>query len=153
VTDKLVNVRFYATTYGRGAAHAVDYFFVFNFDLTSSNELKLPGLFEPNAKFLSALSEYSKVTVTQRICRHSGKVGTQAFADCLKNPYLWEEGINATLENYKAWSLTKDGLLISFDPCQLTGCAAGEIYVVVPYSKLKGLIRPKTVLGSVTQDL
>lgn len=133
VTDKLVNVRFYASTYGRGAAHPVDYFFVFNFDLQTGREIALADLFAPRSSYLRLVSDYSRQTVKERICRQGGWAGAQAFEDCLKNAPLWEEGIKPTSENFRAWTVTKEGLLFSFDPCQLTGCAGGEFYVVVPY--------------------
>jgi hypothetical protein len=146
ITDKLVSVRFYASTYGRGAAHDVEYFFVFNYDLKSGRELQLADLFLPNIRYLNVLSDYSREVVKEKICREGGWAGTQPFEDCLKNAPLWEEGIKPSHKNFKAWTIIKEGLLLSFDPCQLTGCASGEFYVVVPYSKIKNLSRPNGVI-------
>jgi hypothetical protein len=141
VTDKLVNVRFYASTYGRGAAHPVDYFFVFNFDLRSGREMTLADIFAPGSSYLRLVSDYSKQTAKERICREGGWAGTQPFEDCLKNAPLWEEGAKPTSGNFKTWTITKDGLLFSFAPCRLTGCAAGEFYVLVPYFKIKSVLK------------
>jgi hypothetical protein len=146
VTDRFVNVRFYASTYGRGAGHAVDYFFVFNFDLQSSSEIELAGLFSPGSKYLRLISDYSRQTVKERICREGGWAGTESLDDCFKDGPLWEDGVKPTSENFKAWTITTEGLLFSFDPCQLTGCSSGEFYVVVPYSQLSAMIRPNSVI-------
>jgi hypothetical protein len=145
VTDQFVNVRFYASTYGRGAAHAVDYFFVFNFDLENGRELRLQDIFTPSNRYLDFVANYSKEVVKERICREYAH--NQPFEDCLRTYPLWEEGIKPSYKNYKAWNITKDGLLFSFDPCQLTGCAGGEFYVLVPYSELKSFIKPNSAVS------
>ncbi len=146
VDQNQLSVRFWATTYGRGAAHPVDYFFVFNFDLNSGKELRLTDLFSEPKKALSVISAYCRKVVTEGICREGGWAGKQSFEDCLSNAPLWEQGIEPTVENYKAWNITRDGLVISFEPCQLTGCASGEFYVVVPYSEMQAVMWEKSVL-------
>lgn len=146
-TEKLMNVRFNAHTYGRGAAHSVQYFFVFNYDLTGEREIRLGDIFQPKSHYLSFISNYAREMVKKRICSEGGWAGTQAVGDCLKNPPLWEDGIKPKAENFEAWNITEEGLLLSFDACQLTGCAAGEFYVSVPYSELKKVVRPNSVIS------
>jgi uncharacterized protein DUF3298 len=136
-----ISIRFSAETYGRGAAHAVQYFFVFNYDLKSGKEIRLPDLFRSSSGYLTFLSNYSREKVKERICGEGGWAGTQPLAECLKNAPLWEDGIRPNVRNFKAWSIIKEGLLFSFDECQLAACAAGEFYVLVPYSEIKNLTR------------
>lgn len=145
-TENLVNVRFYASTYGRGAAHAVDYFFVFNYDLESGNQIKLSDLLETR-EGLRRVSSYSSKNVKRKICSEGGWGEVQTFDGCLEKVLLWDEGLKPTLRNFKAWNITREGLLFSFDPCQLTGCAGGEFYVTVPYSEMKNFIKPNKLIS------
>jgi hypothetical protein len=145
--DNLLSIRFNAHTYGRGAAHSVQYFFVFNYDLKSVREIKLSDLFRPNSNHLAFISSYACEIVKKRICSEGGWAGTQAFSDCLKNPPLWEDGIKAKADNFKAWNFTKEGLLFSFDACQLTGCASGEFYVNVAYDEIRNLSKRGSIVA------
>lgn len=146
VNERLINVRFYAATYGRGAAHDVEYFFVFNYDLESGKQIQLSDLFKSRTRYLGSISNYSTDTVKRTLCRE-GSWGASTFEECLKKVVIWKEGIKPSYENFDAWSITKDGLLFSFDPCQLTGCSGGEYYVVVPYSQIKDLMKPNNVVS------
>lgn len=152
-TEDIVSIRFSADTYGRGAAHSVQYFFVFNYDLKSAREIRLADLFRPASSYLSFISNYSREKVKERICGEGGWAGPQPFAECLKNAPLWEDGIKPQVRNFKAWSITREGLLVSFDACQLTGCAAGEFYVIVPYSEIKNLSKPNSVIAAFLRPL
>jgi hypothetical protein len=51
-------------------------------------------------------------------------------------------GAGPRADNYRAWSITKKGLWITFDPYVVAAYAAGPQYVLVPYSALKDIIRP-----------
>jgi uncharacterized protein DUF3298 len=146
VNERLINVRFYAATYGRGAAHDVDYFFVFNYDLEAGKQIQLSDVFKNHTRYLESISKYAADAVRRTLCRE-GSWGTNTFEQCLKKVIIWEEGIKPSLENFDAWSVTKDGLLFSFDPCQLTGCSGGEYYVVVPYSEINELMKPNNVVS------
>lgn len=149
----IISIRFSAETYGRGAGHAVQYFFVLNYDLKSAREIRLADLLRPASGYLSFISNYSREKVKERICGEGGWAGTQPFAECLKNAPLWEDGISPRVRNFKAWSITREGLLVSFDACQLTGCAAGEFYVIVPYSEIKNLSQPNSVIAAFLKPL
>ncbi len=146
IVNEFVSVRFNAHTYGRGAAHSVQYFFVFNYDLTSGRQIRLSDLFKRKSGHLSFISTYAREMVTKRICNEGGWGGNQPLPDCLKNAPLWETGIEPKAENFEAWNLTRDGLLFSIDACKLTGCASGEFYVSIPYAQLKNLLRTKSAI-------
>lgn len=145
VSERIINVRFYAASYGRGAAHDVEYFFVFNYDLEAGKQIQLSDVFEGRTPYLDVISQYSADVVKRTLCRENSW-GAKTFDECLKKVFIWEEGIKPVQENFKAWNIIRDGLLFSFDPCQLTGCAGGEYYVVVPYSEVKNLMKPNSVV-------
>ena len=148
VSERIVNTRFYAASYGRGAAHDVEYFFVFNYDLEGGKQIQLSDVFEGRTPYLKVISEFSGDVVKRTLCRENGW-GAKTFDECLKKVSIWDEGIKPVQENFKAWSIIKDGLLFSFDPCQLTGCAGGEYYAVVPYSEIKSLMKSNNLVSKV----
>jgi len=145
VSERIISIRFYAASYGRGAAHDVEYFFVFNYDLETGKQIQLSDVFEGRTPYLNVISKYSADAVKGTLCRENSW-GAKTFAECLKKVLIWEEGIKPVQENFKAWNIIRDGLLFSFDPCRLTGCAGGEYYVVVPYSEVKNLMKPNSVV-------
>jgi len=148
ISERIINIRFYAASYGRGAAHDVEYFFVFNYDLEAGKQIQLSDVFESRTSYLKVISKYSADVVKRTLCRENSW-GAKTFDECLRKVFIWDEGIKPVQETFKAWSIINDGLLFSFDPCQLTGCAGGEYYVVVPYSEIKSVMKPNSVVSKV----
>jgi len=56
-------------------------------------------------------------------------------------------GAGPQADNYSAWSITKKGLWITFDPYQVAAYAAGPQHILVPYSVLKDLIKPDGLIA------
>ncbi len=95
----------------------------------------LADLFLPNINYLEAISQY-------------------CIAELSKQPFFdssFSSGAQPTLENYRNWNITPDGLMITFDEYQVAPYAAGPQKVVVPYSALQALINPQGPLGRVSQ--
>jgi hypothetical protein len=59
---------------------------------------------------------------------------------------VFADGALPKPENYARWSITKKGLLFTFDPYQVGPYAAGAQYVIVPYTALKSIARPDGAL-------
>jgi len=53
-----------------------------------------------------------------------------------------QSGTEPTADNYAAWTITRKGLYVTFDPYQVAAYAAGPQYILVPYSVLKDIIKP-----------
>jgi len=121
--------------YSDGAAHPGSYSITLNYDLAQGRELALADLFTPNSNYLEAISRYC-----------IAELGKQEFFDG-----AFTEGAQPTLENYRNWNITPDGLMITFDEYQVAPYAAGPQMVTVPYSELRGLIHPKGVLKQFVQ--
>ena len=126
-TDSVLSIYFNAYSYGIGAAHSVQYSFVINYDLLSGKELKLARLFKRNSKYLEFISRYCSDKVSIEIPPGA------LFADELAP-------INA---NFESWNLTRDGIRFNFDACKLSGCAAGEHTVEIPYGEMKTILNTK----------
>ena len=145
-TEELIGLRFFA--YSRSPdGRRLDFFRVLNFDLVSGKTLALGDLFRPEAEYLDALAAYCiadlkrqaaeahrrEVARTTQRGRPAGRAGAPADA-------LIESGAAAEADNYRAWNLTAEGILVSFAACQVDSCAAGDKEVLVPYSALGAIL-------------
>jgi hypothetical protein len=139
-TSDLVSIAFGVSTYGEGAAHPNHNTLVFNYDLNAGRILELSDLFKPGSNYLGAISKYAIEALKKEL-------GPDPDMEWI------ERGAGANAENYKAWTLTRSGLQVTFDPYQVDSYAAGEHVVVVPYSALKDLIDPKGPLPAIAGQL
>jgi hypothetical protein len=121
--------------YSDGAAHPGSYSMTLTYDLAQGKELALTDLFLPNSNYLEVISNYCILELSK-----------QPF---FEGPFA--DGAKPTLENYRNWNITPDGLMITFDNGQVGPYAAGPQKVVVPYSELRGIIDPVGILGQFAQ--
>lgn len=132
--DDLVSVQFDIGGYSAGAAHPNSYTDVINFDLRNGRQLKLADLFKPGAKYLQALSAYC----IQDLKKQSKAKGDDGMLD---DDWI-QRGAGADVNNFRSWTITKNGLGINFDSYQVAPYAAGPQFVLAPYSALKDIIKP-----------
>jgi hypothetical protein len=118
------SIKFFYAFYTNGAAHPGDFSHTINYDLGSGSELTLGDLFLSGSNYLETISNYC---ITE--------LGKQPFFD---GPFT--NGADPTLENYRNWNITPDGLMITFDTYQVAPGAAGPQIVLVPYDALRDLI-------------
>jgi len=137
--DDLIAVQFTVSSYSAGAAHPNSYTEVVNFDLKNGKLLKLADLFLPGSKYLQTLSSFC----IQELKKQAKGQGDYATMD---DDWI-KRGAGAELTNYDNWTITKKGLVITFDPYQVAAYAAGPQNVLVPYSALKEIIKPDGMLG------
>lgn len=131
----ILSLKFDIRTYYTGAAHPSTVSRTVTFDLQQGKDVGLSELFIPGADFLTPISKFCINQLSKR------DIG---FAD-------FELGATATLENYRNWNITADGLMITFDEYQVAPYAAGPQTVVIPYNQLAQLIRPDGPLGPYLQ--
>jgi hypothetical protein len=136
--DDFISVNFVRSEF-TGGAHPNYNFLTVNYDLKNNREIKLGELFKPGTKYLGTISAYATKDLQSRTFSDSGEnlgLAQDVFADgALPKP-----------ENYARWSITKKGLLFTFDPYQVGPYAAGAQYVIVPYTALKSIARPDGAL-------
>lgn len=128
----ILGIKFDFFFYSSGAAHPGSYSMTVNYDLTQGRELALSELFVSNANYLETISNYC-ITDLKR-----------------QNPEIDDSflgGAAPTLENYRNWNITTEGLLITFDEYQVAPYAAGPQRVIVPYGVLQPVIDPQGPLG------
>ena len=121
-----------------GGAHGSQVSTTVNYDLKNNRELELEDVFEPNSDYLKTISEYSIADLKKRL-------GESSDADWIGN------GAGAKAENYRSWNLTKKGLMITFDAYQVASYADGPQTVIIPYSKLKPILRKDGIVANLTK--
>jgi len=137
--NDLISVRFLESTF-TGGAHPNYQYFTITYDLKTGKELKLAELFKPGASYLETVSAYAIKDLQSR-----------KMPDSDENMGLaqdgFDEGATPKAENYLRWNSTKKGLMFTFDPYQVGPYAAGSQFVIVPYAKLKEIIKPDGALA------
>lgn len=123
-TDSFLSIYFSGESYGIGAAHAVQYSFVVNYDFASNRLLKLSDVFKPGSKYLKFISEYC---IDQLSRGEHGK-------------YLSKDKLAPVASNFESWNMTKEGIRINFDECRLLSCADGEQTVEIPFTALREMM-------------
>jgi len=124
--DDIWSIKFLYSFYNNGAAHPGEFSHTINYDLEAGREVTLGDLFLPNSNYLEKISNYC-----------INELRKQPYSDSFPT-----EGANPTLENYRNWNITPDGLMITFDAYQVAPGAAGPQIVLVPYGELNGFFDP-----------
>lgn len=132
-TDDLISVEFTEGSYERGAAHGNSTTTVLNYDVKKGKKLALADLFNPKSNFLSVISMYCIKDLRERAKKDK---------DAMLDEEMMKSGASPRADNYRACTITKKGLWITFDPYQVAPYAAGPQHVLVPYSALKAIIKP-----------
>jgi hypothetical protein len=131
-TNDLWSFKFDFSFYADTAAHPGSYSVTVNYDLGTGKELALSDLFMPNSNYLEAISNYCL-----------GELRKQPYSDS-----FFLDGAKPTVENYRNWNISPDGILITFDAYQVAPYASGPQHVTVPYEQLKSLIAPQGPLSN-----
>ena len=136
-TDDLISVEFSESQYSRGAAHGSNFTVVLNYDVKNKKKLALADLFQPKSNYLSVISAYCVKDLQDQ-----SKKNDMLMEDQIK------EGAAPRADNYAAWTITRKGLWITFDPYQVAAYAAGPQHVLVLNSALKSIIKPDGPVGN-----
>src|SRR6266446_7099324 len=131
-TDDLIIIEFSESAYERGAAHPNSNSSVLNYDIHNGKKLALADLFNAKSNYLKAISDY---------CIKDLKQQAKKDKDSMLSDDMIQSGAAARADNFNAWTITKQGLWITFDPYQVAAYAAGPQKVLIPYPALKDLIK------------
>lgn len=142
--DDFASLRFDLYTYGRGAAHSSHSYAVLNLDLKSGRVFKLGDIFEPGAGHLQSLAAHSVADLKKQyeaehrreVARLTGGGKPASHAGVRVPDSDFRIGAGPEADNYRAWNLAAEGVVVSFAACQIGGCADGAKEVLVPYSAL-----------------
>lgn len=125
--NDLVSLIFYNYNYLAGV-HGNTASATINYDLKNNRELGLDDIFEPDSNYLKTISDYSIADLKKRVSEMSDDewIG---------------RGAGANADNFQNWNLTKKGLMFTFDQYQVAAYAAGPQTVIIPFDKLKNILR------------
>ncbi|HLL75869.1 MAG TPA: RsiV family protein [Pyrinomonadaceae bacterium] len=145
--DDLASLRLTLHAYGRGG-RVIQHHRVLNIDLKSGRALKLGDLFTPEAGHLQALAAHCVADLRRQDEEEYRKAvgdatgrGLPASSAGIRTPASeFEIGAAPTAENYRAWNLSAEGVVVSFAACQVLSCAAGEKEVLVPFHALDAIL-------------
>jgi len=140
--DDLISIEFTESAYSGGAAHPNSYTTVLNYDVRNGKKLALADLFNAKSNYVKVISDY---------CLKDLKQQAKKEKDSMLTDDMIQSGASARAENFNAWTITKQGLWITFDPYQVAAYAAGPQQVLVPYSALKDLIKADGPIAAFAQ--
>ena len=132
----LWSFKFDFSFYSDTAAHPGLNIATLNYDLGQGRELSLDDLFLPGSPYLEAIAGY-------------------CTAELEKQPYFdgfFMDGALPTEENYRAWNIAPEGLIITFGVYQVAPGAAGPQQVAVPYSELAAVVDPQGPLADFNRN-
>ncbi|GIU81679.1 MAG: DUF3298 domain-containing protein [Acidobacteria bacterium] len=115
--------------YFAGAAHPNHGTSTINFDMEKGRTFALRDLFN-SPDYLDVISQYCIKKLKAKFQEEYGDA-----------EILWEEGAKPEEENYRNWAITKNGLLIIFNPYEVAPYAAGTQEVLITYDKLKSILK------------
>ncbi len=140
--DDLISIEFTESAYSGGAAHPNSYTTVLNYDVRNGKKLALADLFNAKSNYVKVISDY---------CIKDLKQQAKKEKDSMLTDDMIQSGASARAENFNAWTITKQGLWITFDPYQVAAYAAGPQQVLVPYAALKALIKSDGPISAFAQ--
>jgi hypothetical protein len=123
----ILPIKFDESFYSAGAAHPGDNIVTANYDLSTGQSISLASLFQPGSKYLETISSYS-------INALKNKLGSDADLTQIKT------GAAPKSDNFQAFLITDQGLVIIFNEYQVAAYAAGEQEVTIPYSALSSIL-------------
>jgi hypothetical protein len=135
-TDDIQSAVFTVSDLEYGMAHASYEFRVVNYDAKAGRQLALADLFRPGSNYLQKISA-GAVARLRMINQEYGEEQPTFLGD---PEYV--ENASAKAKNYRNWTLTTRGLVVTFEPYQVGSFAAGSPSVLIPYSELKDVLKP-----------
>lgn len=126
VTSKLISLRFDYSAYSAGAAHPNNMSRVLNYDLANGRILETRDLFTAPNEALSFLSVASR------------KVLKKEMSDISEEEWNTQVvlGTEPTRENFREVALTKEGLVVIFNPYQVAPYARGTQDILINKNEL-----------------
>lgn len=123
----LVSILFLETSYYDGAAHPGHIYFSYIFDLSNGKEIKLADIFAADDVY-GPLSQLATQQLRASFVKQDIDEGG-----------WFPDGAAPKEENFQVYTLTNEGLVLSFNEYQVAPYAAGPQKVVIPFNKLSAL--------------
>lgn len=132
--DRYVAIFMGIEWYLRGSAHPSHTIDTYIYDYQQKKLVEASQLFVRGSDYLKTLSRLSKEGLLAQ-----SKKGDMGY---VYDESMVTDGTAPQQENFSKILPLKDGLVVYFDEYQVAPYAAGPQQVIIPYSKLKGIIDP-----------
>lgn len=130
--DHIISIRFSIQGFVAGNKHPYHKYITLNYNLDKNQRIELTDLFVPGSNYLNTLSEYS-YNILQKRLPDKSRIGS---------------GAAPTNENFMAWNIKPDGILITFSGAQVAPSIFGAQTIFIPYSALNQIIAPDSPIAN-----
>jgi len=125
LTNDIISIKFNTLEYVAGMAHPSNYEDGFSYDLKNNKEITFSDLFNPGINYLSLLSGLSRDILKTQMA---------------SSDYYSEDMVNSGTEpkdyNFSEFVITKDLLIVIFNPAQVAPYVAGIQYADISWDKM-----------------
>jgi len=130
--DHIISIRFSIQGYIGGDKRPYHHYVTLNYNLDKNQRIALSDLFFADTNYLNTLSTYSYGVLQKRLPDKS-KIAS---------------GTAPLAENFAAFNLKPNGLLITFNRDQVTSSIFGAQTILIPYSALDQIISPDSPIAN-----
>jgi hypothetical protein len=133
LSPTVISIRFDESEYIAGSAHPISRTRILNYDMERHLLLQTGDLFASSTQALPFLSDFTRAELHTILKGEAkGTYEEQALP-----------GTEPTADNFSAVGITKEGLLVVFDQCQVSPCARGTIQIDIPLSQTEDKLAPR----------
>lgn len=143
--DNVISILFQSQMNYQHLAHPITTFMALNYDLVKERQLTFSDVFTDTGQALTILSSYSRQVLSKALKEDAQSQQMQEMAT-----QMLEQGSAPTIENYKHWNLLKEGIVITFDPAQVTAAYRGKQQVTIPFSELEAVLQPRFLSAAIS---
>lgn len=133
LSPTIISIRFDESVYIAGSAHPNNQTRILNYDMEKHILMQTEDLFASSSAALPFLSTYTREKLNTILGEEQ--------KDLLLEQSL--SGSAPSTENFSAVGISKEGLLVVLNPCQVAPCARGTIQITIPENDLSGEILPR----------
>jgi hypothetical protein len=127
-SDELISIKLNGFSYYAGAAHPNTFFYSINYDLKKNKVIRLSNLF--NGNYVKVISELCIADIVKQSSEISSDVDM-----------TWiNEGAGPKKENFSIFNNVSDTFIVTFPAYQVGSYVEGPKEVLIPFSKLSGII-------------
>lgn len=131
--ERIISLRLTHSVMALGQMHPINYYETINYDLQRGRILNRSDIFKKG--YLKIFSRYSRAFVRENY-------------DLTGTTEEWlKEGTEAKQSNFANWNIVPDGILIAFEDYQIASHSFGQLELIIPYSKLRAVLKPNAAIG------
>jgi uncharacterized protein DUF3298/peptidoglycan-N-acetylmuramic acid deacetylase PdaC-like protein len=138
-TNSLLSILFENFTYIVGSAHPSTTYESLNYGINGPGVLKIADLFKKNFGYLKVISDYSIKSLKEQ----QTKMGVNIDSGWI------ETGAGPDTNNFKAFNIKDDSLILTFNAYQVAPYYVGSQTVIIPLNEMKDILDPKGPLAHI----